>query len=423
MFRKSISCATSALLAIATLIPSLASAAPGAAPAKPGAAAAQGGDYYAPAPAPKPGVAKPPAAQPEAQPIELPEPSEMTESQDPLMRLASVPNMFGDSTSLGARLLPWEASYHDLFGPSVYPSPSLLTGTDLAPGGAARRMKIAENNKALPTDRVYFNYNHFQNALQESSFRGPTRDISLDQYTIGFEKTFRDGLWSVEVRMPFTGGYRYYAPDQGAGTGSFGNLALDLKRRLFVTDSCLVAAGLGISTPTGSDALGYVNGSPFVVHNDAVNLAPWVGFLSDRFDPLFLQGFLQVDVPLNGDRVLLSNQLLGRYNEQTLMYLDLEMGYWLFRDRPGLITAMAAVLEFHYTTTLQNTDLVAGSVGASSLTVVNVANRVDVVNMTIGLETHIGPLTRLGIGGVVPLDIYPDRLFDGEVQIFLNRYF
>ena len=271
-------------------------------------------------------------------------------------------------------------------------------------------------------DRVYFSYNHFQNALEGASFLGTPRAMSIDQYTMGLEKTFRDGLWSCDLRMPFSGAYGYYAPDLGASTGHFGNLAVTLKRRLYTTDTCLLAAGLGISTPTGSDGKGHVNGTPFVLHNDAVNLLPWVGFLSNRFDPLFLQGFLQVDVPLSGDRVALGNQILGKYNEQTLMYLDLEMGYWLYRNRTGgLFTAMAAVLEFHYTTTLQNTDLVAGSSGASSLSVVNVHNRMDVVNMTIGLHTEITELTHLGIGGVIPLDTKPNRFFDGEVQIFLNR--
>ena len=241
---------------------------------------------------------------------------------------------------------------------------------------------------------------------------------------MGLEKTFRDGLWSCDLRMPFSGAYGYYAPDLGASTGHFGNLAVNLKRRLYTTDTGLLAAGLGISTPTGSDGKGHVNGTPYVLHNDTVALLPWVGFLSNRCDPFFLQGFLQVDVPLNGDRVRLGNEVLGKYNEQTLIYLDLETGYWLFRNRNGgLLTAMAAVLEFHYTTTLQDTDLVVGSASGASLSVVNIHNRVDVVNMTIGLHTEITELTHLGVGAVVPLDTYPDRFFDAEVQIFLNRYY
>lgn len=436
MFRNTIRCPFLALLLIGTLALPLCSPALGQAlPWQPGIASAQADDYYTaqqpPAPAPKPPAAKAPAAKP---PIRQPEPeptfdtSGMFDSQDVMMRLASVPNMFGDSFGMGGRVLPWAASWQDLFGShssnSSDSSSSSYTGADVASAGAVRRVKIAENNKALPMDRVYCSYNHFQNALQGSSFEAPPRDISLDQYTMGLEKTFRDGLWSCDLRMPFSGAYRYNAPDVGAGTGHFGNLAVTLKRRLYTTDTCLMAAGLGVSIPTGSDGTGHVNRVPYVLHNDTVALLPWVGFLSDRFDPLFVQGFLQVDVPLNGDRVRLGDEILGKYNEQTLMYLDLEMGYWLFRNRNGgLLTAMAAMLEFHYTTTLQNTDLVAGSVGGGSLSVVNVANRVDVVNMTVGLHTEITELTHLSVGAVFPLDIYPDRFFDSEIQVFLNRYY
>jgi len=274
-------------------------------------------------------------------------------------------------------------------------------------------------------DRVYLSYNHFENVLDGASLEGPSRAISMDQYTVGLEKTFRDGLWSCELRMPFSGAYRYDAPDVGAGTGHFGNLSVTVKRVLLTTDTCVTAAGLGISTPTGSDAKGHVNRTPYVLRNDTVSLAPWVGFLSDRFDPLFVQGFLQVDVPLNGDRVVLGGEALGKYNQQNLMYVDLETGYWLFRNRNrGLFTAMAAILEFHYTTTLNDTDLVAGSsLQGGSLSVVNIYNRCDVVNMTFGLHTEITELTHLSVGGVVPLGTGPDRFFDGEIQIFLNRYY
>ena len=38
-----------------------------------------------------------------------------------------------------------------------------LADIPLAAGG--RRMKISENNKALPMDRIYFNFNHFHNVV------------------------------------------------------------------------------------------------------------------------------------------------------------------------------------------------------------------------------------------------------------------
>ena len=85
---------------------------------------------------------------------------------------------------------------------------------------------VAENNSPIPSDRIAFKFNYFNNALRvtgESSqppvldptlgtgfngaprFRGltATQSFSVYDYTFSFEKTFLDGLGSVEVRLPF----------------------------------------------------------------------------------------------------------------------------------------------------------------------------------------------------------------------------
>ena len=199
MFRSTIRYPFLALLSVGTLALPLCSPALGQALQwQPGVASVQANDYYTaqqpPAPAPKPPAAKAPAAKPPAAkpPAPQPEPeptfdtSGMFDSDDAMMRLASVPNMFGDSFGMCGRVLPWETSWCDLFGPyshSPY-SPGEISsaqiGADVCPGGGARRVKIAENNKALPMDRVYFSYNHFQNALQGASFLGTPRAMSID---------------------------------------------------------------------------------------------------------------------------------------------------------------------------------------------------------------------------------------------------
>ena len=67
-----------------------------------------------------------------------------------------------------------------------------------------RRFKN-EHARALPTDRVFFLYNHFHNALRLQTQNTSTTD-NVDQFTFGFEKTSDDGQWSFELRMPFSGG-------------------------------------------------------------------------------------------------------------------------------------------------------------------------------------------------------------------------
>ena len=70
-------------------------------------------------------------------------------------------------------------------------------------------IRIAEDNKALPVNRVYFHYSHFHNAVRlqrtvmgTGQFRN---SLSLDSYVIGVERVFDQGDSSVEVRMPFGG--------------------------------------------------------------------------------------------------------------------------------------------------------------------------------------------------------------------------
>jgi hypothetical protein len=209
---------------------------------------------------------------------------------------------------------------------------------DLPTAGGARRIKIAENNMALPTDRVYFTYNHFHNALEAipDTFRaGSARDFSVDRYVVGLEKTFCQGLWSVDLRMPFTNEYGLSAPGFAVDGGNVGNLAIALKRAVAASDTMVLAAGLGIDTPTGSDIDARVGTTRITVHNDAVHLLPFVGVLGVPTDRVFYHGFFQLDVPTGGnlvDYVETTDGATGRYGkltDQTLLYVDVGAGYWL----------------------------------------------------------------------------------------------
>lgn len=327
--------------------------------------------------------------------------------------------MFGDSLGMPGQVF---------VGPTFTPGATPYMDIPLA--GGSRRVKIAENNRLLPTDRVYFQYNHFQNAFEHRDAVAGPGTGSLDQYTLGIEKTFLDGQWSCEIRMPFTGAYRADIPGTenipglGLSTSHYGNLAVILKRHLIAGEWWSLGGGLGVDIPLGSDAEGFFDGTPFAIDNEAAHLLPFGAAVIRPTDRLFAQAFLQVDVPLNGNRVVLDTTPLGKVNEQTLMYLDVAIGYWLYQNpQANWLTGLAGILEFHYTTTLQNADVFTGTVGARTLGVGNVWNRMDVVNLTMGLHAQFGEGASLGVGGVVPLDDRPDRVFDAEVQVFFNyRY-
>ena len=81
------------------------------------------------------------------------------------------------------------------------------------------------------------------------------------------------------------------------------------------------------------------------------------------------------------------------------------------------------MVEFHYTTTLQDADVVAGDVAGTAFQFGNFLNRVDVVNLTVGLQAEVSGCTSLRIGGVFPLDDNPERPFDAEIHVSLDRRF
>ena len=154
-------------------------------------------------------------------------------------RLARTPEFFGDVLVGG-----------DLFADTgVDP---VVAGIPLA--GGARRVKIAEHNKAYPVDRVFFHYNHFANPLAFTRAGMPDGQ-AVDRFTFGAEKTIGDD-WSIEFRLPLVDRYSRTDADFEMNGGTFGNLALILKKLVYEDDVRAIAVGLGVDTPTGSSVTG-----------------------------------------------------------------------------------------------------------------------------------------------------------------------
>lgn len=67
--------------------------------------------------------------------------------------------------------------------------------------GGTRRVKISENMSPIPRDRVFFDYNDFQNALfVPNPSTGGGYSTSVQRYMPGFEKTFFNGWASINIR-------------------------------------------------------------------------------------------------------------------------------------------------------------------------------------------------------------------------------
>lgn len=338
----------------------------------------------------------------------------------PSLRLASVPNMLGDFFGQGGQIQKT----------GQFPSPT----ADFPAAGGGRRFKVAENNKALPMNRVYFTYHHFHNALTfdpGTLMPGGPQDASVGRYTIGLERTFADDQWSVDIRMPFYETYQATAPGFQVQAGEIGNLSVAIKRLIAASDDAALAAGLGVETPTGSNAISLIDTSTIVTqHNQAVHLSPYVGYLRLPTDACFYHAFLQLDVPLNGnsvgfvDPVWNQSGMLGTLNDQTLLHVDLSVGHWLYRnpDAP-VLTGIASLVEFHYLTTLQDADTFNTVVLGNPIQLGILLNRVDMANITVGLHASLFGNTTLRVGSVFPLQNSAERPFDAEINVSLNRYY
>ncbi len=348
--------------------------------------------------------------------------------------LASVPNMFGDcacGTTATATVQTALGTIQD----SQFKLPMI---------GGSRTGKMAENDIAMPVDRVFATYNHFSDVFQmqtQSTFpAGPllTRQEPIDRYTVGFEKTFFNQMTSIELRMPFTGSFNATLPGLAVNNGNFGNMAVILKGLLWQGQNLGLGAGMSIDTPTGSSTISRLGPTNLRIENDAVHLLPYFGFLYAPGDPqwgwgngLFVTGFLQFDAAANGNQVQFIDPTtkavtnIGKYNEQNLMFIDLSVGYWVYRNPYAYRwTGFAIVNEVHYTTSVQSPDLVAGAVQQAGATVTNPSGHIDVTNYTIGVQALMFDMSSLRVAGVFPVGSRSDsRFFDSEVQVQFNRRF
>lgn len=203
----------------------------------------------------------------------------------------------------------------------------------------------------------------------------------------------------------------------------------------------------------------------FNVDPGTYSLSPFLAGLWTPDDRTFVQGFAQVALPVGRDRIryrdrlrVLDNQAPDtdefatfddrRYiqggdivndasatiRQQALMHLDIGVGRWIYRDPDArFLTGIAPVAELHYTTTLENAEVVTlpatGLVQQTTLrpeagpTVGNTANRIDLLNTTLGTTFQFGRRTTLATAVALPISNGTDRAFDWELSAQLNFYF
>lgn len=282
--------------------------------------------------------------------------------------------------------------------------------------GGDRRFKIAENVSPIPRDRVFFNFNHFENALTD--YRGDA--VSLDRYAAGIEKTFLQQQASIEFRLPFASGLdstQTFGSSDPRGT-ELSNLSLAIKTFVWSGSHGAITGGSTLTLPIADD---YIEAPLGIesrrIENEAVHLAPFIGWVAFNNNGCFAQGFVQTDFDLNGNDVIsTTNGLLGTIQDQNLLFVDVSAGKWLYQSssRQQRLSGIAAITELHYTSTLNDTD----SVDA----IQNYFGHMDVLNMTIAMHADIA-LSSVRIGAAAPLRDDEESLYDAEVIVQLTRRF
>ena len=333
-----------------------------------------------------------------------------------LARLSRAPDMFGDSFgSVTAQIQIMDMAVG-----------KAINIVDLPIAGGSRQFKN-EFSRAMPTDRVFGLYHHFQNALESSSSNGSFRpsNANIDRFTAGFEKTFFEGNASVEMRMPFSSPVSLASPASNYQMQSVGDLIVTLKGMVYSDESQAVALGLAVAAPTGSDLNVNVPQSVagpanFTFYNNATHLIPFIAYQAAPTEEFFFNGFLQFDTPTNANTVQVRSPGGAVDNlsvtNQTLMFVDTSFGSWWYRDPEAeFLSGLASVFELHYTTAVTNAEIVADK--ARIVTFGANAGHFDVLNLTLGLQANIARSMSIRAGYVTPLRSSPHRFFDNELAV------
>jgi hypothetical protein len=339
---------------------------------------------------------------------------------------------FGNHTTAGGRCL---CGSQDLYAPPIEYAPNFM-GDLLGPGGYVLNstdphfaryvplpiaagdggFKISDNDNPIPTSRLFFEYDHAVNALQDTT---PAGKINFDRYTLGVEQVLFWDSASLELRLPIAQGLNSdLSPAEASGT-AFGNIPLVYKQLFWSDQDTFLSGGLAVVAPSAPQAVIQTpNGLTYVVRNESVHLQPFLGLVYKPDPRTFIEGFLSVDFVTNGDAVFqnIAGTLtkLGVYQAQSLMEVDLKAGYWLYRGpETDFLLGIAPSVEFHYATTLQNTDT-AGPV-------TNPFNQTYLCDLTAGLHVEMERGLDLSVGVSVPLKTDGGNSYDDEVIVQVNQ--
>ena len=245
--------------------------------------------------------------------------------------------------------------------------------------------KIADNESPRPVDRVFINYNFFDNVFGSLNPGLPRTDLHRE--TIGFEKTFLDRNASFGVRLPFI----QLAGSDRVDDSLVGDLTFILKYAAINDPQTgnVLSGGLALTAPTGETN---------VAHLHTVLFQPWAGYIYNAGD-FYAHGFTSLVVPTDSRDV-------------TVWFNDLGIGWWLYRTGSSapLLSAVVPTAEVHVNTPLNHRGSDSTPVGF-----------LDSVNLTFGVNWVLRQ--RLYFGTAVAFPVTGPQPFDVEALGSLNFRF
>jgi len=307
---------------------------------------------------------------------------------------------------------------------------ALLTGQTTinlpGSGGTVGRVKLSEDNSPIPRDRLIFNYDYFDNVPFNAN------GFQVSRFQFGAEKTFLNGRWSAEFRLPFAGTMNS-TTTQGFETSNteLGNVRFALKRRWINNDWLTLATGLGVTLPTADDLVvkSQLGDELYRFKNTAVNVEPFIGALITPTDRLFSQVWSSVNFDASGSELrwnqnVFSGSGSARIYDLPTLAVDGQIGYWLFKPEPGRGFGLAPFVEMHWNYTIAQdilTKEVNKNTAGNGLNIQSIG--AQELNLTAGFFARVNDRFNVGLAGTAPLLQRPDRTFDGQFGLRMNYYF
>jgi hypothetical protein len=317
------------------------------------------------------------------------------------------------------------------FSPYILPPALFVHIPNPSGGGAVGRVKISENNAAMPVDRVYFDMSWFHNPCVGV----PDEDVV--RFSPGFESTFVSPitgmLSSLEMRFPMASTVNSTIIADGV-TGrdtEFGNVYTGVKTLVHQSCHWAVALGLGVTLPTGDDVDSQLaDGTPIaLIENESVHVIPYWAVQWTPNEHFFAHLFVHYDFETHGNSVFVNPELLtlgndlvevGQWNDQVYQFIDAGIGKWVYRHghRDWGVTGLAWTAELHYARSLNDGDEIRSGlyrIGSEFL-------ETNLLNATVGGHLQLAGHTTATLGYAMPVTS-DERVFDGEMRVFLNRRF